>query len=57
MPYRVGELVRVTDGPFTDFEAVVQAVDSNGGQISVVVTVAQRSVPIRTEPWQLSKLN
>ncbi len=51
-----GDRVRVLDGPFADFEAHVLAVDPAKQQLSVAVTANGRTVPIRTEPWQVRRL-
>ncbi|HEY1749784.1 MAG TPA: KOW motif-containing protein [Caulobacteraceae bacterium] len=54
-PYARGDLVRVTDGPFANFEAVVRAVDDEAGHLSVEVTMLGQPVPIQTEAWQLAR--
>ncbi|HEX3917605.1 MAG TPA: KOW motif-containing protein [Caulobacteraceae bacterium] len=54
-PFAPGDLVRVTDGSFTNFEAVVRAVDADDGHLSVDVMMLGRLVPIQTQAWQLAR--
>lgn len=54
-PFAPGDLVRVTDGSFANFEAVVRAVDDHDGHLSVEVMMLGRPVPIQTEAWQLAR--
>jgi transcriptional antiterminator NusG len=53
--YACGDRVRVIDGPFSNFEAIVQRVDIEHNQLSVGVTLFGNSVPISAEPWQVEK--
>jgi transcriptional antiterminator NusG len=53
--YEPGDLVRVVDGPFASFAGVVREVDAASDELSVEVTLLGRPVPIRTEPWQVTR--
>lgn len=53
--YAPGDLIRVTDGPFAKFEAVVRGVEPEAGRLSVEVKMFGRPVPIQTEAWQIER--
>lgn len=47
--FEVGEVVRVIDGPFNDFTAVVEAVDYGRSRVQVAVQIFGRSTPVELE--------
>ena len=52
--YAPGDLVRVVDGPFTDFAGVIREIDATRDELLVEVAMFGRPVPIRAEPWQVT---
>ena len=53
--YEVGDTVTVTDGPFENFEGVVENVDMDRGKLQLSVSIFGRSTPLEVEFWQVER--
>ena len=51
-----GDVVKITDGPFKDFEGKVSTIDQERGKIKVLVNMFGRDTPVELDSLQIKKL-
>jgi len=56
IPYRIGDHVKVTDGPFTDFSGVVEEINPERGKLKVMVSIFGRATPVELDFLQVKSL-
>ena len=56
LAFKPGDRVKVTEGPFENFEGAVDEINSQKGTVRVIVTIFGRATPIEIEYWQLEAL-
>ena len=52
-PFRVGDPVKVTDGPFSDFTGYVEEVNNDKQKVKVTVSIFGRPTPVELDFFQL----
>ena len=53
--FRSGEMVKIKEGAFENFEGTVEDVLGDKGLIRVIVTIFGRATPVELEYWQVEK--
>lgn len=54
--YEIGQTVKINDGPFTDFEGVVDGIDEERGRVRVLVSFFGREAPVELDFLQVVRV-
>lgn len=54
--FSVGEAVKITDGPFTDFLGTIHEMDEEKGKVKVLVSIFGRETPVELDFLQIQKV-
>lgn len=54
--FKVGDHVKITDGPFKDYEGKVSEIDHEQGKIKVMVNLFGRDTPVELDSLQAKKI-
>ncbi len=54
--FEIGEMVKISDGPFKDFEGNISSIDTEKGKIKVLVSVFGRETPVELDLLQVKKV-
>lgn len=53
--FSVGEAVKITDGPFSDFLGTINEIDDEKGKVKVLVSIFGRETPVELDFLQIAK--
>ena len=54
--FRIGEIVRITDGPFKDYDGKVAEIDEEKGRVKVMVPIFGRDTAVDLDSLQVKKI-
>jgi len=53
---KIGDLVKIIDGPFKDFDGKVSEIDEERGKVKVLVNIFGRDTPVELDSLQIKKI-
>jgi transcriptional antiterminator NusG len=53
--FEMGEMVKIRDGAFENFEGKIESIDPDRGKLKLSVTIFGRSTPVEVEYWQVER--
>jgi len=57
VPFEIGDAVKIKEGPFKDFDGVVDELHPEKGKIKVMVSVFGRSTPVEVDFMHVSQIS
>ncbi len=54
--FGMGDKVKIREGPFENFEGVVEEINEQKGTVRVVVTIFGRATPVELQYWQVEPI-
>jgi len=54
--FKKGDMIKIREGAFENFEGVVDSIDPERGLVKVIVSIFGRSTPLDIEYWQIEKV-
>lgn len=54
--YEIDEMVKIIDGPFSDFEGKISNIDTERGKVKLLVSMFGRETPVELDFLQIKKL-
>lgn len=53
IPFQTGDIVKIREGTFENFEGTVEGVDEQNGKVSILIEIFGRSTPVELDHWQV----
>jgi transcriptional antiterminator NusG len=53
---KMGDVVKITDGPFKDFDGKVSEIDERRGKVKVLINIFGRDTPVELDSLQIKKI-
>jgi transcriptional antiterminator NusG len=54
--YKKGDKIKVTNGPFENFEGEVEEILGDQGKVRIITTIFGRPTQLELEYWQIEKV-
>ena len=54
-PFTIGDVVKITNGPFADVIGTIESIDQEKGKIRVLISIFERETPVELDFLQVSK--
>ena len=54
--FKAGDTVKITDGPFKDFDGRVSEIDEERGKVKILINMFGRDTPVELDSLQIKKL-
>jgi len=54
-PFSVGDVIKVTNGPFTDYIGSIDSIDMERGKVRVLISFFERETPVELDFLQITK--
>jgi len=54
--FKAGDNVKIVEGPFENFDGIIQEVSPAKGTVNVIVTIFGRATPVELEYWQVESI-
>jgi transcriptional antiterminator NusG len=54
--FEIGQMVKVNDGPFAEFDAVVSEINTDAGKVKVLVSIFGRETPVELNFSQITSV-
>jgi transcriptional antiterminator NusG len=53
--FTAGEMVKIKDGPFENFDGKIESIDADHGKLRLSVSIFGRSTPVEVGYWQVER--
>lgn len=54
--FAVGDVVKIREGTFAEFEGSIEGIDEHNGKVSVLIEIFGRSTPVELDHWQVESV-